>query len=522
MPENAPGKLTTSFVASCHQDCLAAGFHFSEEVIRRFAASALSKRFVILTGLSGSGKTKLAQAFARWLTPNRIGSFDPFIPGAEIPSDRIKYIVNAADRLAVEFWNSTTESEAIKVVLPRALIREWVDYIQSHGLTADASARQIREGVSNTTSYSTQLNSFETHLKAAAFAEINAAMSEKSHKCYEVVAVGADWTSNEHVLGYLDGLDSARYVKTRVLDLIIRATREPELPHFLILDEMNLSHVERYFADMLSAIESGEPLHLHSAIDSEGNRATPSGIPGEIQLPPNLIIVGTVNIDETTYMFSPKVLDRANVIEFRVSEEEMTQFLTKSLPAKLQLLDGAGVSFAKGFVQASASPTTSIGDNVQLLETELLLFFGLLKQCNAEFGYRTAKEISAFIGYHKLIAAPDWEFRDAFDAQVAQKLLPKLHGSRAKLEPILCALGILCFVDRKPNASAGISADRSLSEMASRAMTLEDDSLDPLGVNPDGTCSFKPSEAYYPISFEKLTRMLHLVRSNGFTSFAEA
>ena len=71
---------------------------------------------------------------------------------------------------------------------------------------------------------------------------------------------------------------------------------------------MNLSHVERYFADFLSALESGEKIPLHKNIVSE--------IEQEMKLPNNLMVVGTVNVDETTYMFSPKVLDRANVIEF--------------------------------------------------------------------------------------------------------------------------------------------------------------------------------------------------------------
>ena len=115
------------------------------------------------------------------------------------------------------------------------------------------------------------------------------------------------------------------------------------MPHFLILDEMNLSHVERYFADMLSAIESGEPLHLHSEAGTVGHPALPSGVPRELSLPPNLFIVGTVNVDETTYMFSPKVLDRANVLEFRVTEEEMVGFLANYKFAHNNVVGGAAM-----------------------------------------------------------------------------------------------------------------------------------------------------------------------------------
>ena len=72
---------------------------------------------------------------------------------------------------------------------------------------------------------------------------------------------------------------------------------------------MNLSHVERYFSDFLSAMESEDPIHLHDNKELEAPK-------WKIELPINLLVVGTVNVDETTYMFSPKVLDRANTLEF--------------------------------------------------------------------------------------------------------------------------------------------------------------------------------------------------------------
>lgn len=117
----------------------------------------------------------------------------------------------------------------------------------------------------------------------------------------------------------------------------------------------------------------------------------------------------------------------------------------------------------------------------------------------------------------------EWKFRTAFDAQIAQKLLPKLHGSRAKLEPILCALGVLCFESRE-SSSESVSADRyqKIHDRSARALTLEDETLDPLGTKPDGTAFYDANDAYFPNSFDKVVRMLALVRSNGFASFAEA
>ena len=113
---------------------------------------------------------------------------------------------------------------------------------------------------------------------------------------------------------------------TRSLKLLLRARAEEkkaeaagEKPHpfFVILDEMNLARVEHYFSDFLSAQESGEdiPLHENEAIESGESESGPQ-VPRQLKVPGNVLFTGTVNVDETTYMFSPKVLDRAFTIEF--------------------------------------------------------------------------------------------------------------------------------------------------------------------------------------------------------------
>ncbi len=141
-------------------------------------------------------------------------------------------------------------------------------------------------------------------------------------KNYKVVPVGADWTDNRSVLGFYNPLIE-KYNSTVILDLIIEADENKNRePFFLILDEMNLSHVERYFADFLSGFESNEKIHLHSN-GNETQTTSKKNIPEKIKLPDNLFVIGTVNVDETTYMFSPKVLDRANVIEIKTSEENL-------------------------------------------------------------------------------------------------------------------------------------------------------------------------------------------------------
>ena len=80
---------------------------------------------------------------------------------------------------------------------------------------------------------------------------------------YKIVPVGANWTENRHVLGFYNVI-TEEYNETPSYSLIKAAKNDIGSPYFLILDEMNLSHVERYFADFLSAIESGQPIPLYS------------------------------------------------------------------------------------------------------------------------------------------------------------------------------------------------------------------------------------------------------------------
>ena len=381
------------------------GLRIGQKLSLRVASALCAKRFLILTGLAGSGKTKLAQAFAQWVTPT--------------PEDK-------------------DEASPYHVIVP----------------------------------------------------------------------VGADWTGSENVLGYPNGLEKDSYVSKPALDLILHAQVQADVPYFLILDEMNLSHVERYFADILSAIESEASIPLHR---DGGRKANGQEVPSDLELPKNLFIIGTVNVDETTYMFSPKVLDRANVIEFRMDAAELEGFLGNPAKPDLSKLDGKGASFGKAFVDAAKNPVAVPADVKAAYDAEMLLLFKTLQAHGAEFGYRTAYETARFIHFYKLLGNhPDSDttwFPGAYDCVVFQKLLPKLHGSRAKLGPVLKKLWFLCV-----NDAAGRGAD--VLKAAEEAARSTDKKAEPSVVVPAG--------APYPLSAEKIGRMWRLLIENGFASFAEA
>jgi 5-methylcytosine-specific restriction protein B len=265
--------------------------------------------------------------------------------------------------------------------------------------------------------------------------------------------------------------------------MLLRARADQDKPYFLILDEMNLSHVERYFADFLSAMESeNAPLSLHGvAAGLALDGTTALSVPAQLKLPPNLFIIGTVNVDETTYMFSPKVLDRANVIEFRATADQMAAFLDNPTGVDLDALKAQGVPFATAFVQRAKADAdiAALSDDAgnplgAQFKSDLIAVFAALTCVGAEFGFRSAKEIARFMVIHKELSGPGWVYQDALDAQVLQKLMPKLHGSARKLSGVL----------------------KALEEFAS-ARTL-------------------------PLSLEKIKRMQDRLERDGFTSFAEA
>jgi len=246
-----------------------------------------------------------------------------------------------------------------------------------------------------------------------------------------VEAVRPDWTDHRGLLGYFNPL-LGRYVSTPFLDLVLRARSEEEearqegrdpQPFFAVLDEMNLARVEHYFSDFLSALESGEALRLH---DEDG-----IAIPRSLNVPRNLFFTGTVNVDESTYMFSPKVLDRAFTLE--LNEVDLDG---------LSSLDGAGDGlrldrFPERLV-FRGSPCSADWEHLDQEPKRIVKDLNdLLAQENRHFGYRVATEIARFVTLAGEQGNGEEGQRAALDLALLQKVLPKLHGTQQELEELL-------------------------------------------------------------------------------------
>ena len=211
------------------------------------------------------------------------------------------------------------------------------------------------------------------------------------------------------------------------------------------------------------------------------------GVPRSLPYPQNLFVIGTVNVDETTYMFSPKVLDRAHVVEFEVDPEDVKAFWDD--PKPLQPVPRAAAG------QAEA--------NRHLLEV-----LDILQKGRFEFAFRTAKEVVAYLKVCSELAADKaaWEagkWKPDLDDEILQKILPRLHGSRARVGNLIGAL-VSYFADaNKANALAFFPTGGQ--EEATKTLT--------------DAVTLKPDVAAFPRCFKKVQTMARVLMEEQFVSF---
>ena len=363
---------------------------------------------------------------------------------------------------------------------------------------------------------------------AIGIAESLVGTDEKARKNQiAVVSVQADWTDKRSLLGYRNMLSAngagSTYVSSEAVRLMLRANANKTKPFFLILDEMNLSYVERYFADFLSAMESrnGE-LHLHrEGVDLPRKLGAPGDVPESLSLPDNVFIIGTVNVDETTYMFSPKVLDRANVLEFRVDKDAPEAFLNAG-GKRIGEIAAAPEGYAESFLQLShrarglngtppltlavdpANPPPEAKEGLTACRTAIVELFALMQRRHQEFAFRTMAEILRFLAvdYELTTNKKEWKWQDAMDAQILQKILPKLHGSKRKIGSLLAALAKYCEGVKAADAEALL-----IDETKAEGYPAAEDK--------------RAQAPKYRQSHRKLCEMIEAVRRDQFVSFIQ-
>lgn len=283
------------------------------------------------------------------------------------------------------------------------------------------------------------------------------------------------------VIGYLSNIPSPHYVFTPFIEFVVKAWQHPKVPFFLCLDEMNLAPVEEYFAEFLSAIESRsfedgkyltDPIikpfnSFGKAKDEKGEETnvgdmmvntlfpkfkasdTESDVAKLIKhfrtkgltLPKNLIVIGTVNMDETTFSFSRKVLDRAMSVE--MNEVNYGSFLEDTTDDDIKLIVkafeeekyGKGVALNALLVDRhieAKEVKKELGDNAKFVIAYLTNVNAILEGTPFKLGYRTANEALIYLRTAQEFGQADRVA--ALDNFTLMKILSRIEGDENKLK----------------------------------------------------------------------------------------
>lgn len=530
------------------------GFSFDRGLLTSYCLSLRTKPFVILSGISGTGKTKIAQFFSapalaaalkttpvtapstaptttmpagKWIIMTvtdgissgdgranfKYSDLDALLSPAEIATiqpliDQLRKS-GAEDNICdpFEFTIETPDGQTLKAMAylqrassPLLRVRFKSKKGEAHYDSTPYFAKNYKSGtvlkLEKIGEKRLRIVSVDDKIVIAKSLELE--KEERKHiknTCF--ISVRSDWTDATPLFGHYNFIDQ-RYHLTPALNFILTACEHPEIPFFLILDEMNLAKVEHYFSDFLSCLESRhiedgkltqEPIHIHSDTGWLNTNSDYFDLIGPtVALPPNLFVTGTVNIDESTYMFSSKVLDRANVIELNdvdinaygsgVTQAGASTFVLKDFPNLAQFELSQKSDFQKIPVEA---------------KNFLTAVHAILEKHHLHFGYRVINEVSRYILNAQSYCEDEANLVSmAIDRQLVQKVLPKLNGPQSKLDiPVRELLTLI---------NSGVQGP-----------AMEWDAVEKLETS---TCK-------YPLTAAKLKRMSKALTLNGFANFIE-
>lgn len=330
------------------------------------------------------------------------------------------------------------------------------------------------------------------------FAEAVGATSENGR--YLLVPVRPDWSDSSDLLGHTDL--KGRFVPGAIIDFIAAANKDLDHPYFLCLDEMNLARVEYYFSDVLSIMETRKRVSSTGRIESDrliprqllGDDAAVQEKYGGLILPENLYIIGTVNMDETTFPFSKKVLDRANMIEF---SEINLEYGYKG-GGEISLAKPAPLDLQNDFFVANYLTLDDFGPASEKLIgycKKLEAINEILAGANMQVGYRVRDEAVFYQLYNdkgNLIPTDQ-----AFDNVLMQKVLPRVQGGSGEIRKMLCELFANCFFE--DDIENKNKKDWSVMELDK--------------IKPDSKLFV------YPKTAQKITYMIRRFQEDGFTSY---
>jgi len=328
------------------------------------------------------------------------------------------------------------------------------------------------------------------------FAEALGAVSQNNQ--FALIPVRPDWSDPSDLLGYKDL--SGVFRPGHLAEVLVEASKpdNQSKPYFICLDEMNLARVEYYFSDLLSIIETqewkGDRIVTMPLINKDTLATENQSIYGNLSLPDNVYLIGTVNMDETTHPFSKKVLDRANTIEFNYID--LMQF-----PDQVEPLDEpASVQASNALLRSEyLQLIDAYGEHQQIVKNttaKLAKVNDILEQIHSHVGFRIRDAVCFYMIYNERFGLLSED--EAFDLQLSQKILPRVQGSSSSVKRVLLLL-----------------MQEALGKRLS-INTLLDDASE---IYMKWSTSEQEEAAKYPLSARKIAFMLRRLEEDGFTSY---
>ena len=281
---------------------------------------------------------------------------------------------------------------------------------------------------------------------------------------FELIQVKPNWHSSMEVIGYKSNIGGSHYEFTPFIEFVARAWQHQDLPFFLCLDEMNLAPVEQYFAEYLSAIESqtkedGKYITdpIIKPFESFGKElcdqmldkllpkvpASAMGTPSaeEIEslkthfktkgltLPRNLIVMGTVNMDETTFTFSRKVLDRAMSIV--MNEVKIDDFFEGKTENDVTVLSPDRI---KSLIDRPLKGIEAPNNSSKEVKEYLIEIDKVLDKTPFKLGYRALNEALLYVSAADML---DIDYATALDQFTLMKILSRIEGDKRSIGDLL-------------------------------------------------------------------------------------
>ena len=397
--------------------------------------------------------------------------------------DLVRIIIEGVDKIAINKSKSSNQHHSTYTSFLTALRTK--PFMLLAGISGTGKSRIVRKLAQATITENLQRANGYTGEDFA-----NDRWTLHSPTNFELIQVKPNWHNSMDVIGYLSNIPSPHYVFTPFIEFIVKAWQHPEVPFFLCLDEMNLAPVEEYFAEFLSAIESrsfegGEYMTdpIIKPFNSFGQdvakmmvntlfpnftAADKNSLLGKIvdhletkglTLPKNLMVIGTVNMDETTFSFSRKVLDRAMSVE--MNEVNYDSFLNDTTDDDLKAIvqafeenDDADLNalLVDRHIEAREI-IDELGDDAKFAIDYLKRINALLEGTPFKLGYRAANEALIY-----LQASQEFGHTDriaALDNFTLMKILSRIEGDETKLKITDSD------ADKERIANAGVNIDEA-------------------------------------------------------------